>query len=215
MVHYVENTRVIKPDGWSVSAAASDEEINSALKLFDFMFSPEGNQAQNYGIPEILMEGEKYIAADGTEYPKFGQWIFDGAEKYKNKDISGFLRDFVGSHIPIGYQKEIGFELQYTKNNGPESWRLYLSNDVLTSSYEAEEPYFKLVPPVFSLNDQDLAKLGTVAVGEDQVDQIFLYLTGASGSAASSAELRQMYVDSGIDKYLEIYRTAYERMIAE
>ncbi len=214
MVHYVENTRVIKPDGWSISKAASDNELSSALKLFDYMFSPEGNQVQNYGIPENLVEDEKFTAADGTEYPKFNEWIFDKAAELKNNDISGFLRDFMGSQIPIGYQKEIGFELQYTLNNGLDAWKLYSNSEVLTSSYDAENPYFKLIPPVFSLNDQDLAKLGTVAIGENLTDQLFLYIIGASGSAASTDELKRIYEESGIDKYLEIYRNAYKRMNA-
>ncbi len=215
MVHFVENTRVIKPDGWAVSAASSDEEINSALALFDFIFSEEGNQAQNYGIPMILDESSTFLGSDGNEYPKFGQWIFDNANEFKNGDISSFLRDFVGSHIPIGYQKEIGFELQYTTNRGPDAWALYTGNDVKSCSYNEEDPAFRLVPPVFSMTEQDLAKLNTLAISEDQADQIFLYLTGGSGSVDSTNALLQMYKNAGIEQYLDIYSAAYKRMTGE
>lgn len=214
-VHFVENTRVIKPDGWSISASSSEEEINSALALFDFIFTKEGHIAQNYGVPQILAEGETYTGSDGKDYPKFGQWIHDNAAELKNGDFSGFLRDFVGSHIPIGYQKEIGFELQYTKNNGDASWALYTGNEVKSTSYNDVDPAFRLVPPVFSMNEQDLAKLSTLAVGEDQVDAMFLYITGAEGAVASAADIKQSYIDAGIEQYIDVYRTAYNRMIGK
>lgn len=214
-VHYVENTRVIKPDGWAISAASSEEEINSALALVDFIFTEEGHQAQNYGIPSILAEGETFQGSDGNSYPKFGEWIYTNATELKSGDFSGFLRDFVGSHIPIGYQKEIGFELQYTKNNGDASWALYTGNDVEMSTYDHEDVAFRLVPPVFSLTEQDLAKVGTLAIGDDQVDQIFLYITNGSGAVSSTDEILAMYDEAGIESYLEVYRGAYARMIGE
>ena len=38
-IHFSENTRVIKPDGWAISTASSEEEINAALTLFDYFFA--------------------------------------------------------------------------------------------------------------------------------------------------------------------------------
>ena len=214
-VHFIENTRVIKPDGWAISSASSEEEINSALKLFNFFFTEEGIVAQNYGTPDMVVDGELFVAANGVEYPKFEQWIFDAAAEYKNGDVSGFLRDFVGSQIPIGYQKQIGFELQYTANKGPASWALYTGQDVKSTSYEEADPAFRLVPPVFSMTEQDLAKIGTLAVGDDQVDQIFLYIVSASGAVSSSDEIKAMYDDAGIDAWVDVYRSAYKRMTGE
>ncbi len=211
-IHYSENTRVIKPDGWGVSTTSSPEEISAALTLLDYFFSEEGNVVQNYGPPYGLEEGEVYVAADGIEYPKFNQWLIDGSCELKNCDMSGYLRDFIGSQIPIGYQKEIGFELQTTTDRGPESWELWIGEDVVMSSYGAENPIFRLVPPVFSLTEQDLAKLGQSAVGEEQVDQIFLYITGADTALDSPEALKQLYLDAGIEDYVEVYRNAYARM---
>ena len=36
-------------------------------------------------------------------------------------DLSTFMRDWMGSLIPIGYQKDIGFEYQYTSERGFEA----------------------------------------------------------------------------------------------
>lgn len=211
-IYFNENTRVIKPDGWAISTAASPEEINAALTLFDYFFSEEGNVTQNYAPPYGLAEGEVYVAPDGTEYPKFNQWLIDGSCELKSCDMSGYLRDFIGSQIPIGYQKEIGFELQTTTNRGWDAWALWIGANVASTSYEAENPLFRLVPPVFSLTNQDIAKLGQLAINEAQTDQLFLYITGADTAVASTADLKALYVNAGIDEYIQVYRTAYARM---
>jgi hypothetical protein len=212
-IHFIENTRVIKPDGWAISTASSEEEMNAALTLFDYFFTQEGNDVQNYGPPDVSQEvGGIFTGPDGIDYPKFTQWALDTACETKNCDISSFLRDYVGSQIPIGYQKEIGFEMQYTQNRGPDAWALYVGKPVLTTSYEAENPLFRLVPPVFSLTEQDTAKLGQIAIGEEQVDQLFLYITGADTALDSVEALKTMYLDAGLEEYLEVYRNAFARM---
>ncbi len=211
-IHFNENTRVIKPDGWAISAGASPEEINAALKLFDYFFSEEGHVVQNYGPPYGLEEGEVFIAPDGIEYPKFNAWMIDGSCELKSCDVSGYLRDFIGSQIPIGYQKEIGFELQTTKNRGWDAWALWIGADVVSTSYESEDPLFRLVPPVFSLTEQDTAKLGQLAISEELTDQLFLYITGADTAVDSEEALKALYVDAGIEKYVDVYRNAYARM---
>ena len=213
MIHFMENTRVIKPDGWAISTASSEEEINSALTLFNYFFTEDGNNAQNYGPPDITQEvGGIYTGPDGIDYPKFTQWALDTACEVKNCDISGFLRDYVGSQIPIGYQKEIGFEMQYTQNNGPAAWALYTGQGVESTNYEAESSLLRLVPPVFSLTEQDTAKLGQLAISDEQIEQLYLYIAGADTALGSTEELKQMFLDAGLEDYVEVYRNAYARM---
>jgi hypothetical protein len=212
-IHYIENTRVIKPDGWSISSAASETDIHTALALFDYMFSEEGNIVQNYSTPDALVEGETFLGPDGIEYPTFNQWLLDTADEMKNGDVSGFLRDFMGSQLSLGYQKEIGFEYQYTSQNGFDGWDMYNTADVLTMSYEADNVLLRLMPPIISLNDQELAQLNEIAVGEDQTDALFLYITGSESALGSVEEIEQMFIDAGIEKYLEVYEGAYNRMI--
>jgi hypothetical protein len=211
-IHFLENTRVIKPDGWAISTASSEEKLNAALTLFDYFFTEAGNVVQNYGPPDGLEEGAVFTAANGIDYPAFNQWTIDTSCELKNCDISAFLRDFVGAQIPIGYQKEIGFELQYTQNRGDDAWALYIGDDVATTSYEAENPLFRLVPPVFSLTEQDTAKLGQIAIGEEQVDQLFLFITGADTALGSVDALKEMYTNAGVSEYVDVYRNAFARM---
>lgn len=212
-VHFVENTRVIKAEGWAISAASTEEEINAALKLFDYLYTEEGNIAQNYGIPGNLEESETFEGPDGTQYPKFNQWFMDSALELKNNDISAFLRDFIGAILPIGYQASIGYEYQNTVNRGWESWDIYLGAGVITPNYEAEDPLLKLIPPIFSLTEQDKAKLATTSIDETTVDQIFLYITGSDTAVKSKEDILKLFTDSGIATYEQVYQEAYKRMI--
>ena len=213
-VHYIENTRAIKPDGWSISAAADEQSRNAALALFNYMFSEEGGQVQVYSIPDVIADGELFAGPDGNEYPKFEQWIFDAAGEYKNGDVSGFLRDFMGSLLPIGYQKEIGFEFQYTSANGLKAWDLYTNAGVLTPSYGTDNSFLRLMPPIVSLNERDIARIGTTAVGEEQVERIFIYIVGGDAAVARASVIGESYAEAGIETYLDVYQTAYERMVA-
>lgn len=214
-VHYIENSRAIKPDGWSISAKAADADRNAAFKLFNYMFTEEGNKVQNYSIPSAHLDGEVFVGPDGTEYPKFNQWIRDAAAEFKNGDMSGFLRDFMGSHLALGYQKEIGFELQTTKPNGFDAWALYNKMDVMISTYEQENEYLRMMPPIISLTEQNLAKLATVSVGNDQTDKLFQYITGLDTEMKDANELTPSYADSGLETYLSVYQSAYSRMMGE
>lgn len=212
-VHYSENTRAIKPDGWGISAQASEEEINAALSLFDYIYSPEGEIVQMYSIPSAtLVEGGEYVGPSGNVYPLFNQWTRDMADEFKNGDNSAFLRDFLGALLPIGFQKKLGFELQTTCEHGIQGWALYNNSDTLKTSYEADNIYFKLMPPVISLNSQNIAKLGTTSVGETQVDKIFMYILGKD--VESTDEILADYKESGIDKYLSVYQDAYDKMMS-
>jgi hypothetical protein len=214
-VHYVENSRAIKPDGWAISAAVSEKEQNAAFKLFNYMFTEQGQIIQNYSIPDVLVSGETFTGPDGTEYPKFNEWVFKAADEYKNGDISGFLRDFMGSQLPIGYQKEIGFELQYTTESGYDAWDLYTRNNVIISTYNQEHEYLRLMPPIISLSEQNIAKLGTVSMGEDLNDETFMYITGFGSDLSDATDILEMYKTSGVDTYLDVYQSAYNKMMGK
>ncbi|MDC7220245.1 MAG: hypothetical protein PQJ59_09910 [Spirochaetales bacterium] len=214
-VHYIENTRVIKPDGWAISTAAPEDQKNAAFLLFDYIFTEEGSQVQSYSIPAGLEEGKSWVGPDGKEYPMLNQWTRDTAKEFKNGDIAGFLRDFMGSFLSIGYPMEIGAELQVTPPHGFDGWALWTNMGVISPTYDAENLYLRLMPPVISLNEQDVAKLGSVAVGEDQTDMIFQYITGNSSTVSSVSDIRQKFVEAGIETYLDVYQAAYDRMMSK
>lgn len=176
--YYIDNGRAIKPDGWAISAAGCTDEktLRRACALFDYFFTEEGSTLQNYGLPMNLEENGSYQGPDGTSYPKFNQWMVDTCNAVAKGDLSTFLRDWMGSLIPIGYQKDIGFEYQYTSERGFEGWVLLQGSTTTFATYAGEGPkgdnpnYYKMIPPVFSLTLRQKETISeTTAMDEDDV----------------------------------------------
>jgi hypothetical protein len=214
-IHYIENTRSIKPDGWSISAAAGEKERNAALLLFDYMFSSEGKAVQNYSIPSVWVEGEAFIGSDGKSYPKFNQWFIDKAAELLNGDFATFLRDYMGSSLPLGYEKEIGVELQFTGENGFKAWDLYTDMNVLTMTYGSTVPYLTLMPPIISLTEKDISDLKGVNISSTLTNKVFDYITGSDQSLTGIQDLINAYEEAGIKQYLTVYKRAYDRMMED
>lgn len=229
--YYIDNGRAIKPDGWSISIAGSTEaQIHRACALFDYLFTEEGSVLQNYGLPMILEANQKYTGPDGIEYPLFTEWVAENISVAKG-DLSTFLRDWMGCQMPIGYQKEIGFEYQYTSERGFDGWALLQNSTTGFATYAGEGPagdnpnYYKMIPPVFSLTSRqkesvsDTSSLDT----EDIIEYMFNVVRyQAKGNAPQGAEVAGSYEEylakfkeRGLDIYVETYQAAYDVMTAE
>ncbi|MCL2804631.1 MAG: hypothetical protein FWD26_01660 [Treponema sp.] len=206
-VHFIENTRVIKPDGWAISSVTGGEKLKQCLLLFDFMFSAEGSTAQNFGMPEMI-DIEPFIGSGGIAYPRMSSWFNEQSALYSNGDGALFSRNFIGFNFPVGYEKSIGFEQQFTSVQGERTWKLYEDADVLSVSYnKTSSPYFSLVPPVFSLTSRLQRQLLATNIGATQVDMIFTYITAG---AATIAQIKDSYNSGRITDYIEVYRDAYD-----
>ncbi|MCL2443574.1 MAG: hypothetical protein FWD13_08965 [Treponema sp.] len=204
-VHFVENTRVIKPDGWAISSVTGGEKLRQCLRLFDFMFSQEGNTAQNFGMPEMI-DAEPYIGSGGIAYPKMNSWFNEQSMERSNGDGAMFSRNFIGFNFPIGYEKSIGFEQQFTSAAGERTWKLYEDANILSVSYNrSSSPYFSLVPPVFSFTSQLQRQLLDTNIGGTQVDMIFNYITT---NTTTISQIKEAYRSGRIIDYIEIYRDA-------
>ncbi len=225
--YYIDNGRAIKSDGWAISIAGSTEEqIDRACAVFDYFFTEEGAVIQNYGLPMILEENEKYEGPDGKSYPKFTPWVNETCAAVAKGDLSTFLRDWMGCLMPIGYQKEIGFEYQYTSDRGFEGWALLQGSTLHIATYAGEGPagdnpnYYKMVPPVFSLTSRQKETIAdsTSIEFDDIVEYMFNIIRYRTrGNAPSGAEVAQTYdeyakkfEERGLDLYVETYQTAYE-----
>jgi hypothetical protein len=208
-VHFIENTRVIKNDGWAISSVTGGDKLRQCLKLFDFFFSEEGSTAQNFGMPEMI-DREPYIGSGGIVYPRMNNWFNEQSALYSNGDGALFSRNFIGFNFPIGYEKSIGFEQQFTSVQGEKTWKLYDDANVLSCTYnKTTSPYFSLVPPVFSLTSQLQRQLMNTNIGSTQVDLIFNYITT---NTTTVNQIREAYDLGRISDYIEAYRDAYELM---
>lgn len=224
--HYVDNTRTISGDGWAISAASSEGEISQALKLFNYFFTDDGYQLQNYGLPDMLEEGATFEGPDGNVYPKYTSWIAEQAAVYTKGDYSNFLRDVIGSLLPIGYQKEIGFEYQYTSQRGLDAVQLYTKAGVGMPSYAGQGKlttgsnpnYYKLVPPAFSLNKNQSAQVSNLAIANDNnfIEVVFNVIRGLDPDKVASpqtyTEYLQYFEKGGLNTYVSVYQDAYAAM---
>lgn len=211
-VHYIGGYRPLLGFGMAVSTSSSEEEINSALTLFDYIFSEDGHNVLNFGTPDMWVEGESFVGPDGTEYPKIGEWAFEGAAEYQNNDLMAFMKYFLGANLQIAYEKSIGVELQYTNQIGLDAWDLYQNNEVFQPGYEAEENRLKATPVIWPIDEQKQARLDQTNIGTEQRDQIKLYIYGASAGPQSEQEINDLYNQGNIDAYLQVYRDMFNEM---
>jgi hypothetical protein len=207
-VHYVENTRVIKPDGWAVSRVTGGDKLRQVLRLFDFMFSEEGHTANNYGTPDMI-DPAPFIGSSGRSYPRMNDW-FNNTSAHFQQDGALFSRNFIGFNFPIGYQKCIGFEQQFTSPQGEWTWQLYEEANVLSNTYGITySPFFSLIPPVFSMTTQQIRQLRDTNIGDSQVNLIFSFLTTNSAETPTIERIRQEFANGRIDDFVQIHREAF------
>ncbi len=225
--YYMDNSRVIKPDGWSISSAASDEQITRAATLFNYFFSDKGYKLQNYGLDSML-SSEVFTGPDGKTYPKYNDWTLNAAKQFTKGDLSSFLRDYVGSLMPIGYAKEIGFEYQYTSERGFAAWKLLQESTCTIPTYAGNGPagtnknYYTIIPPVFSFTK----KQTEVIANETSLDadgfnefmfNIIKYKTKGGAPTGTVVPMNytdyyKVFTDAGLDVYVRTYQAAYTAM---
>ncbi|MDY5931081.1 MAG: hypothetical protein SPJ34_03520 [Candidatus Ornithospirochaeta sp.] len=226
--YYIDNTRAIKPDGWAISAAGTNEEIKRAATLFDFFFTEDGRILQNYGLTEDVDTVDLYQGPGGTVWPKYKDFTVETANKVAKGDVSVFLRDWMGSHIPVGYIKEIGFEYQSTSERGFAGWDLILRSTTSMPSYSGEGKkgdnpyYYTQTPSAFSLTlrQQETLAANSSLGGVDEVEYMFNIIRyGAQNNAPAGVTLPKDYSEylayfqsKGLDIYQQTYQTAYINM---
>ena len=183
---------------------------------------------QNYGLPMFLEENEKYEGPDGISYPKFTPWVTETASAVAKGDLSSFLRDWAGCLMPIGYQKEIGFEYQYTSERGFAGWELLKNSTTNYPTYAGEglagdnPNFYKMIPPVFSMTSRqkEAVSESTSLDSQDIVEFMFNVVRyKTKGNAPQGAVVAQNYEEylaefekRGIQLYEETYQNAYEVM---
>ncbi len=225
--YYIDNSRVIKPDGWSISAAAEGAELYRACTVFDYFFTEEGAVVQNYGLDYMLEANEKFTGPDGIEVPKYNSWTLTTTNDRANGDLSSFLREWMGCLLPVGYQKEIGFEYQYTSQRGFDAWKLLKESTTNIPTYGGaglagnNKNFYTLIPPAFSLTPLQSQALVDTKI-EDEVWAQLVYnivLYKASQNAPDGVTVLSTWEDykaeldaRGYDLYLRTYQAAYLAM---
>lgn len=111
--HYTESWRSVKPNGWCITAATADDNaaLLRSLKIFDYLYSEEGNKLMSYG-PDAWIDGTTTYM--GEQVPKLSSGALSELSTLASGNYTNYYRYFVGGTFPIGYVKEQGMEYQCT-----------------------------------------------------------------------------------------------------
>ncbi len=216
--YFIDNSRSIKPDGWAISTSASPEAITAALKLMDYVYSDMGSTVQNYGVPGVNWTEGQTVTINGVDYPKFTDWAVSQSQLYSGGNMSNYLRDYMGAQYPIGYQKNIGFELQTTGQVGLDSWALLLNSTTTIPTYSATDPLHEITPTIFPYTDDENDVINTQVTAEtwitDNIYQIVKYgfnYNDGTIITPSQAGYISTLDDQGISTLTQITQDALDR----
>jgi hypothetical protein len=228
----------VKPDsGWSILSSVKNDEpkLMRALKLFDYLYSEEGNRLMSYG-PEPWIDGT--IQYMGRTVPKLSQAAQTELAELAGGNYTNYYRMWLGGTFPIGYVKEQGMEYQTVHPKGQfgldqilRACELGTMRHIVVDETQAKTPADVMLPPVFAFTAQEEtyirdnnAQLTThFREGNNDEDRIIFVdyvLYGFGGTTANGDTLLDkqgladyLLNDCNGEAYLQIQRDAYARMV--
>ena len=116
-MRFTESWRSVKTNGWCIPATVSGDKLQAALKLFDYMYSDEGNILMSFG-PEAWRDGDNTITYKGTQQPKMSEAALTELWDIAAGNYTNYARYYLGSTLPIGFVKNQAMEYQCTTVKG-------------------------------------------------------------------------------------------------
>jgi putative aldouronate transport system substrate-binding protein len=233
---FTESWRSTNNQGWGVvrSVEADQAKLYRALKLVDYMYSPEGNALMSYG-PELWINGE--IEYFGRQIPKLSDAAINELNELAGGNYPNYYRMWLGAMFPIGYIKDQGAEYQVTHPAGQKgldkilrACQLGTMRHLVTGKAKARNPSDLLLPSMFALDYPDEIILreqvetfnAVWRPGMNDTDRILVtdyVLFGFGGKTYFGETLldKQGLIDYqtdvlNADVYLSIYSSVYEIM---
>ena len=117
-IHYTESWRSVKTQGWFITAqtAKDEKKLYRALKLFDYLYSDEGNRLMSYGPDEYLAKNDngtvKTMDYQGKQVAVLSDDTIKQMSDLTGGNYTNFYRYYLGGTFPVGYIKEQGMEYQ-------------------------------------------------------------------------------------------------------
>ncbi len=119
-IHYTESWRSVKTQGWFITAKTANDQkkLDKALRLFDYLYSEEGNRLMSYGPDGYLKKDESGNIVTMDYQGKQVPVLSDNCKKELNDSKIGngnytnYYRYYLGATLPVGYVKEQGMEYQ-------------------------------------------------------------------------------------------------------
>ncbi|WP_211316678.1 extracellular solute-binding protein [Oceanobacillus arenosus] len=174
--------------GWGISH--SNEDPVATIKYFDFWLSEEGRRLMNFGV-----EGLTYTMEDGK--PTFTEEVLSAGNVPQN------LKDTYGVQSEIGFQQDFTYEEDWMDPVAKEGIQLY--DD---SGYYIEEDFPQLS---FTPEEQERVNALETSLTTYFEENFQKWILGASDVDKDIDAFRKQLTKLGVDEYLEIQNTAFER----
>ena len=116
-MRFTESWRSVKTNGWCIPSTVKGDKLQAALKLFDYMYSEEGNKLMSFG-PDAWRDGSNTIDYKGSQEPKMSEAALDELWTLASGNYTNYARYYLGSTLPIGFVKNQAMEYQCTTVKG-------------------------------------------------------------------------------------------------
>lgn len=168
-MRFTESWRSVKTNGWCIPSTCTGDKLKAALKLFDYMYSEEGNVLMSFG-PAAWRDGDNTIIYKGKPEPKMSDAAQAELWNLASGNYTNYARYYLGSTLPVGFVKNQAMEYQCTTEAG-KSGALVVSKAIAlgtvkhVSPFIEENLFYTMVPTILPTDeDQDtlLSKYGAL-----------------------------------------------------
>ena len=231
---FTESWRSVKTEGWCINAAIVEDEVklNKALKLFDYLYSEEGQALYTCGPKS---EGYYTDIVDGI--PQLSEKTLEQFHDsgIGNNNYTNYFRLYVGAGLNVGSVKNYGVEAQCTSANAKYGVDL-VAHALKVGTFKhtvmefADDPFYTIVPSTFNLTSgdattvQSLENAGLNNINSNGTtdkwciwdDYVFAGFGGkaSDGSTLYSKSGYISYINDTLNlkKLVQIYNDAYDIM---
>lgn len=214
---HTEDNRALKSGGWVIPAAT--DNLDGALKLMDYLYSPEGADLQDFG-PAAYRDGDKTVTmADGTVAPKINPAVLKDISTGQYSDLgwNNWYRCFIGSTQGVGHVRNNALDYQVTSAYGQiglDNVNTAIAAGAMTLATTNGEGFNKSVPTSWSITAKEST---TITESSDYTNMVAFWkaavsydknMFGAVKNGLTENELSTLKsYFTGLDNvYLETYR---------
>ena len=189
-------------DGYTYANAAgittSNKHPKATIKMFDYLFTDEGAELMNYGV-----EGKSYEMVDGK--PTFTELITNNSDGLSTLEARGLWTRYNGpGRVELGYMDQVHAEPD--QKNAAQMW----SDQAVKYDHAAVwRACYKLTADEADELTEVTSQFTTFAT--ENFSKFIMGLRPIEEWDAFVADLKAM----GVDRAIEIYQTAYDRIMKD
>lgn len=202
-MRFTESWRSVKTGGWCIPSTTTGDKLNAALKMFDYMYSEEGNILMSYG-PEAWRSGEM-IKYKGRDIPELSEAALAELWDLAGGNYTNYARMYLGSTFPIGFVKDQGMEYQCTTEKGRYGASVVgtaIAFDVIkhVSPFISDNLYYTMVPTTLPTTAEQDALIGSyAAIGTNGIyskasNRYNIYIEVIKNGFGSGVELNNTFI---------------------